>query len=201
MFSGKRQPRLSWGIRLAILLAAGLGCLNGHTAQAIDRETLILLTTPLEPALFEPGNPVIDSSVITPDRVSQTGLTPPSLWWTDEQFGRGLLSYWLAYPGTEAIPRRVDLLVDQSIWSNYNYLRRYVFLNQFGTAAKAFGYNTRVFNLQGELLGAYICEFGQAELEQAVCSVFLNPYGRAALRGSTTPFGASSPTDGGTLPD
>lgn len=181
-----------------LTVAAGLNC---RSAQAIDPETLLLLTTPLEPTLFQQGDPSLPPSVVTPDRVSQTGLTPPSLWWTSDQFGNDLLSYWLAYPGTDGTPRRVDLLVDQQVWGGYNYLSRYVFLNQFGTAAKAFGYNTRVFNLQGELLGAYICEPEHVNPHQPVCSVFLNAYGRSAFRSDTTPFGASSPTGGGMLPN
>lgn len=188
-------------ILLLTVLLAVAGGLNCRSAQAIDPQTLLLLTTPLEPTLFQQGESTLPPSIVTPDRVSQTGLTPPSLWWTSDQFGNNLLSYWLAYPGIDGTPRRVDLLVDQQVWGGYNYMRRYVFVNQFGTAAKAFGYNTRVFNLQGELLGAYICEPGHAVSDQPVCSVFLNSYGRSAFRGSTTPFDASSPTGGGMLPN
>lgn len=201
MSSVARHIRRGSNTLLAIALGVGLGWLDCRNALAIDRDTLVLLTLPLEPSLFESGAPDIPPAVVTPDRVSQTGLTPPSLWWTDEQFGSDLLSYWLAYSGADGTPPRVDLLVDQEVWSNYNYLRRYVFMNQFGTAAKAFGYSTRVFNLQGELLGAYICEFDQTQANDTTCSVFLNPYGRGAFSGSTSPFGAASPTGGGMLPN
>lgn len=201
-----------------------MALLNCRTGRAVGRETIFLLTTPLDPALFQPGVS-IDPTVITPDRVSQTGLTSPSLWWTEEQlnslqwigepsgnsgciaeqFGQALLNYWLAYPGDDGTPRRVDLLVNQEVWSDCNYLQRYVFVNKFGTAAKDFGYNVRVFNLQGELLGAYICEFNgpsgssSASYNATIpCSIFLNPYGRSAFRGTPTPFGAPSPINGGT---
>jgi hypothetical protein len=197
--------RLSW-VRLGLMGWAGLLGLCGQSARAIDRATLDLLTTPLEPALFQPGALVLDPTIVTPDRISQTELTPPSLWWTEDQFSDQLLSYWLAYPGTATSPRRVDLIVDQQAWNASDYLRRYVFVNQFGTTAKEFGYSTRVFNPQGELLGAHICQFepDRSNLE-AACSIFLNASGRSAFRGgSVNPFanpsGASSPTDGGTLP-
>lgn len=209
---------------LALALGLGMALLNCRTGRAVGRETIFLLTTPLDPALFQPGVS-IDPTVITPDRVSQTGLTSPSLWWTEEQlnslqwigepsgnsgciaeqFGQALLNYWLAYPGDDGTPRRVDLLVNQEVWSDCNYLQRYVFVNKFGTAAKDFGYNVRVFNLQGELLGAYICEFNgpsgssSASYNATIpCSIFLNPYGRSAFRGTPTPFGAPSPINGGT---
>jgi hypothetical protein len=210
---------------LAFGLGVGVVLLNCHIAQAIGRDTIALLTTPLDPALFQPGAS-IDPTVITPDRVSQAGLTSPSLWWTEEQlnslkwigepsgnsgciaeqFGQALLNYWLAYPGTDGTPRRVDLLVNQDVWSDCNYLQRYVFVNKFGTAAKDFGYSVRVFNLQGELLGAHICEFnGPSAIRSPAssnvtipCSIFLNPYGRSAFRGTPTPFGAPSPINGGT---
>ena len=183
--------------RMPIWLLVSLLSL-GTPALAIDPAELDLLTKPLEPALFQP-NAQLDPSIITPDRVSQTGLTPPSLWWTRQQFGGNLLSYWLAYPSQDTTPGRVDLIVDQQVWGSYNYLQRYAFMNQFGTTAKEFRYNLRVFNLQGELLGAQICQFSPAVTNlNAACSIFLNSYGRGAFRGSAT--GASSPTGGDRTP-
>lgn len=190
--------RRFWQRSIPFLLAVSFSLGLCRSVSAIDRPTLVLLTLPLEPTLFQANMPLAPE-VVTPDRVSQIGLTPPSLWWASELFGNELLSYWLAYPGTEDNPRRVDLLVDSQRWNGTNYLRRYTFINQFGNAAKDFGYSTRVFNLQGELLGAYVCEpqegqkAGSADAALA-CSIFLNPYGRGALSGSTNPFGATAPT-------
>ncbi|MEA5597428.1 hypothetical protein [Rivularia sp. UHCC 0363] len=169
----------------------------GSAALAVDRATLELLTAPLEPALFLPDVP-LDPRIGTPDQISQTGLTPPSLWWKRDQFDSNLLTYWLSYPTEADNPGRVDLIVDQQVWGGYNYLQRYTFMNRFGTTASDFGYNMRVFNLQGELLGAYICQFGNQidnpfDLRsdspfqpEPDCNVFLNPYGRGAFRGSVT---------------
>jgi hypothetical protein len=184
----------SYALLSCVLLSyALLSYAVGAPALALDRATVELLTKPLEPALFQP-NATLDPSIITPDQVSQTGLTPPSLWWTRQQFGNNLLSYWLAYPSQDVMPGRVDLIVNQQIWNDYNYPRRYAFINQFGTTAKEFRYNLRVFNFQGELLGAQICQFTPVATNlNAACSIFLNPYGRGAFRGSAT-LGASSPT-------
>lgn len=199
-------PRQFLPLLGCLLLNCLLGCLElgpaATRAAAIDREMLTLLTIPLEPALFEPGELVLDPSIVTPDRISQTGLTPPSLWWTEEQFNQVPLSYWLAYAGSPTEPRRVDLVVDQQSWNNSNYLQRYAFMNQYGTTAKEFGYSMRVFDLRGELLGAHLCEFEPTTPNlDAPCSIFLNSYGRGAFRGTATPFGASFPTDAGTPPN
>lgn len=210
---------------LTLMGTLSLSLVWTQPTQAIQREMLILLTTPLEPALFERGEPTLAPNVITPDRINQVGLTSPSLWWMQEQlqnlqwdtgpdtapgcaadqFSRGLLNYWLAYPGGENQPRRVDLLVDRDVWITCNYLQRYVLINRFGRAAQDFGFSTRVFNLQGELLGAYICDFNGAissngfnpANRDAACSLFLNSYGQGAVRGNVIPFGASPPTPGG----
>lgn len=202
------QHRILWTALFTLGLTAGIGITTVRSARAIEEDILVLLTTPLEPSLFQPGEPVLDPSIVTPNRISQTGITPPSLWWTQEQYGKNLLSYWLAYPGTDGTPRRVDLLVDQQVWNVYNYVERYAFVNQFGTAAKDYGYNVRVFDLQGELLGAYVCNFsngtggepgtGSTFNANVPCSIFLNASGRGAFRGNTSPFGALSPSNSGT---
>ncbi|MBF2000890.1 MAG: hypothetical protein IGS38_09255 [Synechococcales cyanobacterium M58_A2018_015] len=194
------------GLAFAASLSLSMGLAN--PASAIDETTLLLLTDPLQLELLRTNGLPTDGSVITPNTISQDDLTVPSLWWTQEQFGGELLNFWLAFPGTDGTPPRVELLVNPQVWNNYNYMQRYAFLNQFGTAGKDFGYSTRVFNLRGELLGAYICDFDAVAATQAAlqsqaslprdrpCRVFLDPLGPGALRGAT-PFGASAPTDGG----
>lgn len=114
---------------------------------------------PLELDLLDPDADRSDRNVITDDMISQQGLTTPSLWWTQRQFGGKLLEHWLAYPGSPNSPRRVDLVVDRQLWGLSTYLERYTFVNQFGTAAKEFGYSLRVFNDQGAPLASYACNF------------------------------------------
>ncbi len=102
-----------------------------------------------------PNNP----ATITADTIHQGRLTRPSLWWAQQQFGGKLVQNWVAYPEQGGDRPRVDLVVNRQIWSLLSYLERYTFLSQFGTAARDFGYSTRLFNQQGEPLAAYICTF------------------------------------------
>jgi hypothetical protein len=188
-------------------LAWGLGLLSlgwGSGAIALDASSSLLLTQPLTAAeidLLEAGTPPADPDWVTANTVSQTTLTTPSLWWVRQQFGGKLLNNWLAKPATVEMPNRVDLLVNQQVWNRYNYIDRYAFLNQVGTSAQDFGYSTRVFNAQGELLGAYICEFeseraGSVDVPAAAdCTIFLDPSGTGAVRGRST-TGAFQPIGG-----
>lgn len=114
---------------------------------------------PLDLTLLEPDAEPDAQNVLTMTSISQAGLTVPSLWWQREQFGGKLLDNWLAYPGNDNQPGRVDLVVNRQIWSLLDYLQRYEFVHHFGITARDYGYNTRVFNRQGILLGAYTCEF------------------------------------------
>lgn len=186
-------------------------------------ETLMLLTTPLDSTLLSP-NQAPAPGVVTPNRVSQSGLTPPSLWWQQnqlrnlawqsppgvqpnwgcfaDQFSDQLLTTWAAYDRVDGTPRRVDLLVDSQTWNTCNYLQRYTLVNRFGTTARDFGYNTRVFDNQGDLLAAYVCNFNRELLnEDFACQIFLNPAGRGALRSQPNLFGAPPPTVDDTGPN
>lgn len=185
-------------VTLVVGFAIAIGLNNSKPAPAIDLEMINFLTRPLETAPPEPCRLRTDLEVVTRQTICQagaaaTGLTEPSLWWVYEQFGEGILQNWFAFPDEEGTSERVDLLVNEDIWNDTNYLDRYVFIHQFGTTAQQFGYNLRVFNPNGELLGAYYCR------SQADCQIFLNPFGRSALRGATNPFDALSPTNGGNL--
>lgn len=181
-----------------LALAVSLNVWASRT-WAIDQETWLLVTEPPDigevTALWE-GQVPADGSVVTSKTISQTGLTVPSLWWTDEQFGNDLLTFWVAYTGVNGSLRRVDLLVDQQAWTRYNYLQRYAFVIKFGKAGQDFGYQTRVLNWRGELLAVYVCNSDQLSDNQsggpidrlpqsppAVCNVFLDPFDPNALRG------------------
>jgi hypothetical protein len=166
------------------VLGMGLGMGGGRGAIALDGQAQLLLTEPLEAeeiTLLETGVPPADPDWVTADTISQTELTAPSLWWVRQQFGGKLLSNWIAKPETAEMPSRVDLLVNQQVWTTYDYLDRYAFLTRVGTVSKDFGYSTRVFNDRGELLAAYICDF---ERSDAACQIFLDPSGAGAVRGA-----------------
>ncbi|MGA1283955.1 MAG: hypothetical protein ACO34J_07840 [Prochlorothrix sp.] len=113
--------------------------------------------------------------ILTPDTICQQGLTPPSLWWMQEQFEaqspayKKLVTTWLTYLPNVDRPGRVDLVVNLQRWSVMDYFSRYEFIHAFGGEASRSGYNTRIFNLRGEFLGSYTCSQGdQVPLLQPV---------------------------------
>jgi hypothetical protein len=140
---------------------------------------------PLELSLLQGANP--DGRVITSNTISQQGLTVPSLWWAKEQFGGNVLSNWLAYPAQGETTGRIDLLVNRQNWTSLDYIGRYEFVNRFGTVARDYGYNIRVFNEQEELLASYTCDFRQNPTQ---CNMQLDATGKARVRGSSEGLGA-----------
>lgn len=185
--------------RLWLLPAVvAIGFIAQPPAQArqeiLDEPTLQLLQDPLETRWLYSSTLPLDGSVMTSRSVSQDSMTIPSLWWAQRQFGGKLLDRWQAFSGKDGTPPRVELVVNEQIWSIYTYLERYTFLNQFGTAAKAFGYNTRIFNHEGEFLAAYLCNFSNGS---PICQVFLDSGGRGGLRGSPSAPGAAAAIPGG----
>ena len=149
-------------------------------------------TAPFELSLLDSGasldNGVItantincDNGVITANTICQQGLTIPSLWWANEQFGGKVLDNWLAYPADGKTTARIDLVVNRQTWSLLDYLERYDFINHFGTVARDYGYNIRVFNYQKELLATYTCDFSTTP---RLCNIQLDATGKSRLRRS-----------------
>lgn len=136
---------------------------------------------PLELSLLQPGA-TVDGRVITSNTISPQGVTTPSLWWAKEQFGSDLLNNWIAYPAQGADAGRIDLLVNRQNWGVIDYIQRYEFVNHFGTVARDYGYNVRVFNEQKQLLATYTCNFS---LNPSQCYIQLDSTGKARIRGST----------------
>lgn len=132
---------------------------------------------PLQLTLLRPGG-VSNDNVITAFTIRQQELTIPSLWWVKEQFGGKLLDNWLAYPASGNTAARVDLVVNQQ-WSLLDYMQRYEFVNHFGTTARDYGYNVRVFNYQKELLATYTCNFSTSPGQ---CNVQMDASGTSSLR-------------------
>ncbi len=100
-----------------------------------------------------PAEPL--ATALTP---SQKGLTVPSLWWTDRQYGQKLVVNWLVYPPNTAGDKQVNLIIRSDIWSRYSYSERYAVINQFGTFANQYGHQLVVFNRQSTPLAAYVCD-------------------------------------------
>jgi hypothetical protein len=130
---------------------------------------------PLELELLQPNAATARGDVVTADTISQTGLTLPSLWWAKEQFAGKLLNNWLAYPQE----KRVDLVVNRQLWTLLDYIDRYSFVNEFGTVARDYGYNVRVFNQQKKLLAAYTCSSTPAQPD---CDIWVETSGQDSLR-------------------
>ncbi|MDJ0745891.1 MAG: hypothetical protein QNJ32_21360 [Xenococcaceae cyanobacterium MO_167.B27] len=95
-----------------------------------------------------------EDTAVSNQNIAVAGISVPSLWWAREQFdpfGGRLINNWLAYPQL----KQIDLTVDWQLWTFLDYLGRYRFLNQFGTVAREYGYDLRVFNQQKQCLGIY----------------------------------------------
>ncbi|MEO1144052.1 MAG: hypothetical protein AAFY26_00405 [Cyanobacteria bacterium J06638_22] len=156
---------------------------------------LLLLMDPLDPEVFSRNSEAVYPHVITSSDVSQVGLTIPSLWWVDEQFGDRLLENWAAFPAEDGLPPRVDLMVNEQVWSIYQPIERYAFVNQFGTSAQDYGYITRVYDRRNDLLAAYLCDYqgdGTAVQLQDRCDLFLNWAGGPSLPDTMNSQNASS---------
>ena len=175
-------------IALTVLPIAPAWARPSLTAEQIA----VLFADPLDMALFQPNNRPYDTEdVITSQDISQAGLTLPSLWWAQEQYGGRLLEDWAAFPASVDLPPRVDVAVNEQVWGIYNYIERYSFVNRFGTEAQEYGYVTRIFNRRGELLSAYLCDYSRIAsgevLVQENCSILLDAGGRDGLSGQASP--------------
>lgn len=116
--------------------------------------------------------------IITANTINSAQLTVPSLWWAQQNAEKKLLDNWIAYPAFEKEPARVDLIVNQQIWSLLDYVQRYDFVNRLGSTARNFGYNMRVFNYQKESLATYTCNFATSP---ALCSIQMGTQNKIGL--------------------
>jgi hypothetical protein len=122
--------------------------------------------------------PESPETIITDRTISEDGLTVPSLWWAKEQFdpfGGRLINNWIAYPNQ----RRIDIVVNRQLWSLLNYMERYRFVNEFGTVARDYQYNLRIFDRQNKCLVTYSCNFATNPNQ---CEINFEPSGRTGLQ-------------------
>lgn len=159
------MKRVDWQrLGMALLVSLGIDSAVGVAAIA-QTQSPVLMTDPLsvelDVRLLSPAvNLPVNGPIIRSDTISQDGMTEPSLWWTQEQVTNKLIDNWLAYTGSDGNLRRVDVVINPQVWSVYTYFERFGFISQMGTAAWDYGYNTRIFNRERELLAAYICQPG-----------------------------------------
>ncbi|MCW6036907.1 hypothetical protein K4A83_11625 [Spirulina subsalsa FACHB-351] len=117
---------------------------------------------------------LIEQGVITPETISQEAITTPSLWWTYQQYGEGkLLQDWLAFPAQ----KRLDLVVNRQMWAQMDYMQQYRFVNRFGSVARQYGYELRVFNSEPRCLALYSCNYSTLP-DPPQCQVNLRPMQR-----------------------
>ncbi|TVQ08495.1 MAG: hypothetical protein EA368_11735 [Leptolyngbya sp. DLM2.Bin27] len=111
---------------------------------------------------------IVDGSFSSDSRyASADTMTLPSLWWNRDSLtrhlgGRRLVQSWISYQIKDSATPVVDVLINPQMWSVLTYSERYAVLNQFGTAARSFGYNLRFFQgstHSNRLVGLYACEF------------------------------------------
>lgn len=191
----------------------------GVTIAALQITELSLICSS-DFAIAQTEEKTTQASVITSETVSSTSSTIPSLWWVQQQFaatesfGGKLIETWTATARPSDKPGTVDFRVNAQLWSLLDYLDRYAFIYEFGTAAKLFGYNIRVLDGRNQVLGAYVCNFEAINLaalqlettsasdlqlnqqiaNQVNCEVRnLSTGGRVGLRGkSTNPLGGAA---------
>jgi hypothetical protein len=151
-----------------------------------------LITQPLlaeSPSIPSPSDAPLEldlltnpkGSVITANTIDQGNLSVPSLWWIKETSENKLLDNWIAYPFKNPQPARVDVIVNQQIWSLLDYLERYDFVNSLGDIARSYGYNIRVFNYQKESLASYTCNFN---INPSLCKIKINSQSNFGLGNS-----------------
>lgn len=166
--------------QLALILGTYLTTISCLITQPLLAESLSIPSpsdAPLELDLLT--NP--KGSIITANIIDQGKLSVPSLWWIKEISEHKLLDNWIAYPFTNQQTARVDVIVNQQIWSLLDYLERYDFVNNLGDIARNYGYNIRVFNYQKESLASYTCNF---EKNPLLCKIKINSQNNFGLGNS-----------------
>jgi hypothetical protein len=146
------------------------------------------ITTPVNLQILKVGV-VPPPGVITSQSISPTQLTIPSLWWTAEQiasqekYGNRFLQGWIAYLTQDGRPGQIDLVVNQQLWSQMDYVARYELINRFSPIARNYGFNIRLFRSQGDIAAAYTCDFSgiNASALQIPATQSSSPYIRNAI--------------------
>jgi hypothetical protein len=142
-------------LKAAIVLCLGsiVFSQNSVIAAEIDA-SVISCNPPLDIKLLTEKTSDNREPVITAETISQEHLTVPSLWWAKEKIdtyqGKSI-DNWLAYPRQ----KRIDLIVNWQVWNVLDYLQKYALVNDYGTVARSYGYNLRVFDRQSKCLALY----------------------------------------------
>jgi hypothetical protein len=169
---------LSPRILLAVVFFLAVSQPIAYSQTALSSE---FCDAPLVPEWLENKTQFSSGEAITDKTISETGLTIPSLWWAKEQFdpfGGRLINHWLA----DRNQRRIDMIVNRQLWSLLDYGKRYRLINQFGTVAREYQYDLRVFNQQKKCLATYTCNFS---LNPHQCEINFEPASQTGLQVDT----------------
>ncbi|MBF2034841.1 MAG: hypothetical protein IGR92_05005 [Leptolyngbyaceae cyanobacterium T60_A2020_046] len=161
-------------IGASTLAIGGLGAEQAAAAPSQATARSILARLVELPSRYEVGldyrndiDPTLP--VIQEDNISETGLTPPSLWWNRDQLPTSwgqwrLIRNWAAFRSDSTGHAIVDLRIDSQYWDRLTAFEKYAFLNQIGTTAQSYGYQARIYRSL-DLIGVYACDFsGHPEL-------------------------------------
>lgn len=96
-------------------------------------------------------------------RPAQTGLTIPSLWWVEQQFGQKTVLNWAVYPDQNRQEQQVHVYLRSNLWARFSYLERYAFVTHFGHLTRTYGHQLVMLESNGLPLASYICDFTTAE--------------------------------------
>ena len=99
---------------------------------------------------------------------SQSGLTLPSLWWVDRQFGQKLVIDWFGYKSASPQAQQVQMFVRSNLWTRFSYLERYAFVTHFGALTRTYGYQMLLLDTRGYLIASYICDFEAQQPEVVI---------------------------------
>ena len=169
-------------------------------AQSLDNKMTVIRQINNQQPVTDAAEKII--TVAEDAAPSHRDFTEPSLWWQQQQQSDALtprlIDSWQAhiYSGDStrvlSSPQVVDVVVNGQIWPLLSYLEQYAFITQFGSSAKTYGYQLRVFTGQ-RLVGLHVCGFGEEETleltadeggEPSVnCQVELDYFGQGAIRG------------------
>jgi hypothetical protein len=140
-----------------------------------------------DPRLFRDPPPIVcpngwpdfpPETVISHQTICPFGLMLPSLWLEASWAPPQVLLGWLTTIRSSTAAGWVDLVVDADNWAQLGYLDRFQFLSRFGRTATQEQYNVRLFTIEGEPLGSFICRFDSEPARPRDCQVELDYRGR-----------------------
>jgi hypothetical protein len=163
-------PQSSWRYLMLVCLVTQAWEFFGLVQPLVAAPPISIISydrTPLDLELVKnPSLAFRSNKVITADTIENFPnfrKTMPSLWWTQEQLPKKLVLNWLVYPEE----KRIDLIVNPQFWNNLEYIDRYQLINNYGSVARRYDYNVRIFNLkfsEVKPIVAYTCGYGRTPL-------------------------------------